>query len=328
VGFVETTMKILFTGGSSFTGYWFVRQLAQAGHDVTATFTRSGVGDYGRDVRGKRVADMQQYCKPAWNVAFGDERFVSLLDGVNVLCHHAADVTNYKSLDFDAGAAVSTNTKNLRIVLDALKKQGSLPGSGAVLLTNSVFAGGYGAGTLDAHGKLPHFSPYGLSKALTAEMFEYYCDASGVPMGQLVIPNPFGPFEEPRFTNYLMKTWFAGKKAGCNTPAYVRDNIHVELLARVYVQCAEKLHELPGAACIVGPHGYIESQGAFAQRFGAEMRLRLGLACDLELAHQTEFTEPRVRINTDTPDASALGFDEAKAWDAVAEYYLRMYGGV
>ena len=32
------TMKILFTGGSSFTGYWFVRELAAAGHDVTAVF--------------------------------------------------------------------------------------------------------------------------------------------------------------------------------------------------------------------------------------------------------------------------------------------------
>jgi hypothetical protein len=31
-------MKILFTGASSFTGMWFVRELAAAGHDVVPPF--------------------------------------------------------------------------------------------------------------------------------------------------------------------------------------------------------------------------------------------------------------------------------------------------
>ena len=34
----RTIMKILFTGGSSFTGSWFIRELAAAGHQVTAVF--------------------------------------------------------------------------------------------------------------------------------------------------------------------------------------------------------------------------------------------------------------------------------------------------
>ncbi|WP_431211964.1 hypothetical protein ACQ86N_40310 [Puia sp. P3] len=29
-------MKIVFTGGSSFTGYWFIKELAAQGHAVTA----------------------------------------------------------------------------------------------------------------------------------------------------------------------------------------------------------------------------------------------------------------------------------------------------
>ena len=33
-------MKILFTGASSFTGYWFIRELAAAGHEVTAIFRK------------------------------------------------------------------------------------------------------------------------------------------------------------------------------------------------------------------------------------------------------------------------------------------------
>ena len=33
-------MKILFTGGSSFTGSRFIRELAAAGHQVVAIFQR------------------------------------------------------------------------------------------------------------------------------------------------------------------------------------------------------------------------------------------------------------------------------------------------
>jgi len=34
-------MKILFTGGSSFTGYWFIKELVAAGHEVVAAFRRA-----------------------------------------------------------------------------------------------------------------------------------------------------------------------------------------------------------------------------------------------------------------------------------------------
>ena len=40
-----------------------------------------------------------------------------------------------------------------------------------------------------------------------------------------MIPNPFGPYEEPRFMAYLMKTWLKGEVARVQTPRYVRDNI-------------------------------------------------------------------------------------------------------
>jgi hypothetical protein len=51
------------------------------------------------------------------------------------------------------------------------------------------------------------------------------------------------------------------------------------------------------------------------------MRPRLGLPCSVELKKQTEFLEPRVRINTDPPDVDALCWDESAAWDEMARYY-------
>jgi nucleoside-diphosphate-sugar epimerase len=306
-------MKILMTGGSSFTGLWLIRELAAAGHDVTAVFRRP-IEEYNEPLRRRRVELAAEVCRPVQGCRFGDERFLALLgEGLwDLLCHHAADVTNYKSPDFDTVGAVANNTHNLAAVLDALKKAGGHK----VLLTGSAFEGGEGAGSQG----LPHFSPYGLSKALTAAVFRYACERAGMTLGKFVIPNPFGPYEEPRYTAYLMKSWLAGGTPKCASPAYVRDNIHVTLLARVYARFARDLPEGP-AYVQINPSGYAESQGAFTFRLAQEMRPRLGLPCPVELGRQTEFPEPRVRINTDIPDAEALGWDEASAWDALARYY-------
>ena len=109
-----------------------------------------------------------------------------------------------------------------------------------------------------------------------------------------------------------------------STPVYVRDNIHVSLLAKSYV---DFVRSLPGAAGFrkINPSGYVESQGSFALRFAREMQPRLRLACQVEMKQQTDFSEPRVRINTDVPDAAALGWDENAAWDAIADYYRQVH---
>jgi UDP-glucose 4-epimerase len=310
-------MRILFTGGSSFTGYWFVRELTAAGHEVWATF-RGNVDDYAEGVRRERVTELVGLCRPIHGVSFGDQTFLSIIaeGGWDLLAHHAAEVTNYRSADFDAIAATRNNANNLSAVLAALVGCGCR----RVILTGSVFEGSEGAGSQG----LPDFSPYGLSKALTAQVFRYYAARAGLSLGKFVIPNPFGPYEEPRYTTYLLKSWLAGSTPSCNSPAYVRDNIHVSLLAKAYRRFAESL---PEAGFIrINPSGYVESQGAFTQRVAAEMRPRLGVSCPYELKAQTDFPEPVVRLNTDVPDAASLGWDESSAWDALATWYQRLAG--
>jgi UDP-glucose 4-epimerase len=309
-------MKILFTGGSSFTGSWFIRELAAAGHQVTAVF-RSEADGYIDEIRRRRVTMAALVSQPVYCCSFGDERFLALIaeGGWDLLSHHAADVSNYKSADFDAIAALGNNTYNLACVLDTLKAAGCH----RVLLTGSAFENGEGAGSQG----LPDFSPYGLSKALTAQVFRYYCARTGLGLGKFVIPNPFGPYEEPRFTAYLIKNWLGGATPKCSSPAYVRDNIHVSLLAKAYTQFASKV-PTDGFARI-NPSGYAESQGAFTLRVAQEMRLRLGLPCLVELQKQVDFPEPRVRINTDPVDTNALAWDESAAWDEMADYYCRLH---
>lgn len=311
-------MRLLLTGASSFTGYWLARELANAGHEVVATLRRRA-GAYADEPRRTRVSRLAEHCRRVEECSFGDDRFIQAIrEGGpwDLFCHHAADVTNYKSPDFDVHAAVLNNTNKLPAVLDALLAAGCR----RVLLTGSVFEQHEGAGSEG----LPAFSPYGLSKGLTAELFRYYAGIRGMQLAKFVIPNPFGPYEEPRFTMYLIRNWMAGKTPAVNTPAYVRDNIHSSLLAKAYVKFAESLTDEPGFRKF-NPSGYVESQGAFAQRFAAEMSPRLGIPCPLELRTQTEFTEPRVRLNTDLLDADALGWSETQAWDELAEYYRSLF---
>ena len=308
-------MKILFTGASSFTGYHFVKELFSAGQQVTATFCQ--VADQYSDVRKLRVGGLSGTCKPMHGLCFGSDQFINLLrEGkFEILCHHAADVTNYKSPDFNAVEALAANTKNLAQTLAVFKEYGGKK----IILTGSVFENDEGAGSEG----LGAFSPYGLSKALTYQMFRHYAGAAGIGLGKFVIPNPFGPYEEPRFTAYLVKNWYAGKTPSVETPAYVRDNIHVGLLAKAY---AKFVADAPSTGLSkMSPSGYVESQGAFALRFAREMKHRLNLPCDVELKVQTKFTEPRMRVNTEPADAIISTFDEKSAWDSVGEYYRKIH---
>ncbi len=312
-------MRVLFTGASSFTGCWFARDLAAAGHEIVAVFPRAEAEYEGG--RADRVSLLAGSCERLFSITFGDDAFQELIrtrDGWDLLCHHAACVKGYHRPDFDIAAALAMNTYRLREMLLLLREKGAK----RILLTGSVFEKGEGRGT----DGLPSFSPYGVSKALTSAVFEYTCAALGMRLGKFVIANPFGPFEEPRFTSYLARTWCAGETAGCRTPDYVRDNIHVSLLSKAYVSFAESLPDQPGFVRY-GPSGYAETQGAFAERFAAAMRPRLALPCTLLLQKQTEWGEPKERTNTDPVDTMALGFSEDAAWDELARWYRLRFGG-
>jgi len=306
-------MRIVLTGASSFTGSWFVRALAEAGHEVTAVFRRPP-DSYPDPVRRARSLRLQSVSRAWVGVSFGDEAFRARLrgGGFELLCHHGAEVGDYRSPDFDVAAAVAANTRDARACLADF----AAGGGRAFALTSSIFERGEGLGDEPTDA----VSPYGVSKSLTSDVFAREAPRAGLAFGRFVIPNPFGPFEDARFTAHLVTRWLAGERVVVRTPDYVRDNIHVDLLARAYVRFAESL---PGAAAPVRarPSGYAETQGAFAERFAREMRPRLGRACELEHAVQTDWSEPRVRTNSDACDAAALGWDEARAWDAIAAYY-------
>lgn len=308
-------MKILFTGASSFTGFWFVKTLATAGHEVVCPLTRNPEAYAG--IRGRRLELLKPLCRLIANAPFGSENFLTLSrsEKFDQLCHHAADVTNYKSSGFDTQAAVRNNTHNLSAVLAALCEHGLK----SVVLTGTYFEADEGAGSEPRR----TFSPYSLSKTLTFESFQNQCLAAGLLLGKFVIPNPFGPLEEPRFTAFLMQNWRAGLPCEVKTPDYVRDNIHVDLLALAYAKFIAKIAAPKESRLKTNPSGYVEKQGEFAQRVAREVKARTDWACELILAEQTDFSEPLDRSNTEPAVKLAPTWNETKAWDAFVEFYAK-----
>jgi nucleoside-diphosphate-sugar epimerase len=306
-------VKVLLTGASSFTGYWFVRALHEAGTHVVAPL-RATAASYREGARAVRVKGLKDISEIVDEAPFGSDRFMNLAKagGYDLLCHHAARVGDYNSPDFDIPGALAENTANLRAVLDALSR-GGLKG---VVLAGSVFEEGEGAG----EAPLAAFSPYGLSKGLTAAVVAHRCREAGLSFAKFVIPNPFGPLEEPRFCAYLVRAWKKRETARVNTPLYVRDNIHVSLLAAAYAKFVGET-AAGKARDKLNPSGYVEAQGVFAERFAAALRPRLGLACELEIGTQTEFSEPLMRVNTDSAARYVRDWDEQAAWDEAAEGY-------
>jgi nucleoside-diphosphate-sugar epimerase len=300
-------------GASSFTGYWFAEALHAGGVHVVAPL-RGALVSYAGGPRAERVRRLKAVAEIIEAAPFGSNRFLEVANssGYDVLCHHAARVGDYRSPEFDIPGALAENTANLRAVLKIMGR-GGLCG---VVLTGSMFEQNEGAG----EAPLTAFSPYGLSKGFTAAVVSHRCREFGLPYGKFVIPTPFGPLEEPRFCAYLIQSWKKGEIARVNTPSYIRDNIHVSLLADAYAKFVDEMCAGKGRHKL-NPSGYVETQGAFAERFAAAMRPRLGMECAIEIPKQTDFSEPLMRVNIDSAACYVDRWDEAAAWDSAAAGY-------
>ena len=113
-------MRALLTGASSFSGYWFAAKLQAAGFTVVAPLR--GTQEAYSEVRGERVKKLGDVAEIVCDCAFGGPVFLELVSTkkFDVLCHHAARVANYRSLDFDIPTALAENTKNVCLMFERM----------------------------------------------------------------------------------------------------------------------------------------------------------------------------------------------------------------
>ena len=310
-------MRILFTGASSFTGYWFVRELVAAGHQVVAACR--GDGRY-EGLRAERVRMVRELCETRYDFAFGNDNFLALAKTpFDVLCHHGAEVGDYRSPDFDPYRAAAANLHRLPEVLRALKDRGC----GRLVLTGSVFEANEGAGSAP----LRAFSPYGLSKTLTASAAAFYAEREGFTFEKVRDPEPVRPLRGTAFHRLPDENVACGRD---------RPRADAALCPRQYPCqparqglcrfCRRRPAARYGAPAqperLCGEPGCLRSSACAARRRAASA----GHAASSS-ALRLEFPEPPVRINIDLIDVGALEWDEVRAWDEFERYYARAASG-
>ena len=134
---------------------------------------------------------------------------------------------------------------------------------------------------------------------------------------KFVIPNPFGPFEEPRFRSLSDEHLAQGRDGQVHTPLYVRDNIHVDLLAMAYRRFAEAARR--PALCAHQPERLRREPGRVCERVARESAA----------PRPASRNELRIRQFLGTHDArehdpaacGSSGWRESEAWDRLADYY-------
>lgn len=309
-------MRILFTGASSFTGFWISNYLAKAGHEIFATF-RSKKKEYD-GLRKSRIEELDSSIEQLWGLEFGDQKFLQLIKNnqFDLFCHHGSSTKNYRSPTFDIFSAVQENTFNSREALTILKENNCQ----GVLFTGTTFEPYEGIGDPQFRA----FNPYGLSKHFSYEIFRYECEALKLPLGKFVIANPFGPYEEARFTDYLIRTWGQFKEPHITSPNYIRDNIPVSLLASNYVQYCENYDSFSTNNRML-PSLYVAPQWSFANLVASKFSKCVGRQLSIKSEVQKSFEEPLIKINSMLGTHISPSWNEDLAWDETCDYWLKIY---
>lgn len=307
-------MRILITGSSSFTGMHFIEALAQKGHHITALFSQPQTSYTG--IAAIRMRRIQHIADCQYNIPYGTDIFLDVVQkqNVDVYCHHWSYTKNYQHVDFDLEQAIQKNTKQIVPVLKTLSKHGCTK----IAVTGSIFSG-FRSEQLSA--QLP-FSPYGLSKKIQSEIFHLYGDILGLDVRTFVIPNPFGAFDNRKMVSIFLEQWLKNNEAQVFIPKYIRDNIHVELLAQSYAWWIDSFVNNPqNTNSIYLPSGYQMSVASFVEKLAQEMRPRLQVPCLFHCLEQRDFTQPLELINQ-IDVATHLQISTDQYWDNIAQFAL------
>ena len=309
-------MRVLLTGVSSFTGCWFAEALAESGSQVVATCRRS-LDTYDQLGRRRIRKALDAGVTLVQNTAFGDDRFLAALRAaapLDLLCHHGAEVGDFRRPGYDPLTALQSNVRDAGIVFDELRRAGAR----GLVATGSVFEPDEGCGEEPR----PAFNAYGLAKQLSWQTLRQHAQRAGLAVGRFVIPHPFGALEKPGFTRQLACAWLAGKPGIVTRPDLVRDFIHVDFLAAAYASFCRAVVSSGGEQRL-GPTGQVGTLLQLAKSLSDELAPRLGCACELRAeAAAGPNSEPRTRCNADPLLPLARRWPFGRSWDRLAEFYL------
>ncbi|WP_051329070.1 NAD-dependent epimerase/dehydratase family protein [Geminicoccus roseus] len=316
-------MRVLMTGASSFTGAWMARRLAGSGAVVTAA-RRGRTAEDGPRVR-ERSALLARRVRQVDEAPFGSDRFLDLLANEgphDILCMHGATVGDHRAADFDVVGALRADTHRINRVLERFAARGGR----TLVFTGTVFEADEGR----SEAPWGAIGGYGLAKSLTWQVVRHAAEERQLSLGKFVIPHPFGPMEKPGLTSMLAESWLTGQVPTLKEPGLVRDHIHVDLLAHAYARFVHETHGRPDPKTVrhCGPSGRVETIAGFTARFARALGPLFGVPTRWSAqSGPGDRVQPRIRCNTEPTATLHPDFDEARAFEELAVWYLQRFGG-
>ena len=184
--------NVIVTGTSSFVGCHLARAFAEAGHTVTATYSRPR-GTYG-GIRADRLTYAAERADLA-QLDFTDAEAVALLAErlkPDVWVHHAGYATDYASPDYNMGKAAAINLAPLDAIYEAMARMG-----GGVLITgtNAEYPDSRDKVAEDTPGEPA--TPYGRAKLAETLRARELSERHAVPTRVARLFLPFGRLDNP-----------------------------------------------------------------------------------------------------------------------------------
>ena len=308
-------MKILFTGSSSFTGYHFINELANNGHEIIVTFSKNkNFYLKQKNNRSIRVKKLIKRFDCQFNLSFSKSssiKFIRNLSKIDIFCHHFADTKNYKLNDYDIYSALKNNTKNISNCIQLLKDKG---------LKHYIYTGSYFEPKEEFTRDYSSFSLYGVTKSLTGQIIRHYCYKNNVSYKKFVIPNPFGELEdENRILSIVADQWVKKKVFTIKHPEYLRDNVPIIILSKCYSYFVLKKN-----IKIFSPSFYQLSNLNFISRFSNEVKKRSEFKCEFKYLDDSYYHEPKKKYNYHQIKPSHYGLSSKQIWDDLVKYYLKI----
>jgi nucleoside-diphosphate-sugar epimerase len=186
-------MKALVTGAAGFIGSTLSAALVDRGIDVVGVDCFTDY--YSRDVKEDNLARLRQHSKFTFvEAALQTADLESLLDGVTVVYHLAAQAGVRKSWGDDFRIYTTNNVDATQRLLEAVKDR---PLSRFVYASSSSVYGDIAAIPMREDVRLQPVSPYGVTKLAAEHLCHLYHVNFGVPAVSLRYFTVYGPRQRP-----------------------------------------------------------------------------------------------------------------------------------
>jgi len=286
--------KCVITGSTSFSGIWFTKTMLDQGWECVAVTQNSKVLSPAVEKRLNWIR------KDYPNFEFVQLENLPNYKDVDVVCLHGTATFDYRNPNFEIEEALKQTLKVSEMIINLFPKAYFIH-TGTFSEPNESFG----------DDNRTSFNPYSTSKQLIYEKHK-----EKVVSGKLlkyVMPNPFGPLENHKFTGYLIQEWSSGKIPVIKTPNYIRDNVPIDLLARHYTSTINEFLN-SGDVRTVWPSKYVESNLAFAERYARKFESYTGIHVELSAPQHHEYLEPRFRVNQNYCEDIVKNWDEDLSW--------------